>query len=247
MSTAVINSELDTAITGEEEFLCRVAGLTIHPLETSCKDPQYVVRLPGGKLIRISKKVREVLDELELPITHGQLASNLACRWNHVVTPDDVRQIISRLLKPSHLLAGDDTSNKPPARTSGSFWWRKFLLQDFFFSFKLIPSSVVTKVARRTAPIINKFLVPVVVALLILASISAYRDFAALRDSGQFKITDPAQYMLVLIYVFLSIVFHEIGHASAVAKFGGVPDDIGFGLYFIYPALYANVNQSWYF
>src|SRR5262249_52518766 len=116
MSTAVISSELDTAFTSEEETLCRVAGLTIHPLETSCKDPQYVVRLPSGKLIRISKKVREVLDELELPITHGQLASNLACRWNYVVTPDDVRQIISRLLKPSQLMAGQNqTPDKPPA------------------------------------------------------------------------------------------------------------------------------------
>jgi putative peptide zinc metalloprotease protein len=42
-----------------------------------------------------------------------------------------------------------------------------------------------------------------------------------------------------------ALVAHELGHASACARFGAAPSEIGFLLYLIYPAFYSNVSAAW--
>jgi putative peptide zinc metalloprotease protein len=40
-------------------------------------------------------------------------------------------------------------------------------------------------------------------------------------------------------------LFHELGHASACRRFECPHGDIGFALYFIYPAFYTDVTKVW--
>lgn len=47
-----------------------------------------------------------------------------------------------------------------------------------------------------------------------------------------------------LLYL-LSVFFHELGHAAAVMRYGGRPLGIGIGLYYIFPAFYTDVTESW--
>jgi putative peptide zinc metalloprotease protein len=44
---------------------------------------------------------------------------------------------------------------------------------------------------------------------------------------------------------FFSIIIHEIGHATALVKYTSKTGAIGFGIYYIFPVLYADVNASW--
>jgi putative peptide zinc metalloprotease protein len=52
---------------------------------------------------------------------------------------------------------------------------------------------------------------------------------------------------LVLLATLFSVLIHEVGHASAVARFGGKPGSIGIGLYILLPVFYADVSQVWTF
>jgi putative peptide zinc metalloprotease protein len=52
-----------------------------------------------------------------------------------------------------------------------------------------------------------------------------------------------------LVFSYIAIVgitlFHELGHASACRRFECPHGDIGFALYFIYPAFYTDVTKVW--
>jgi putative peptide zinc metalloprotease protein len=227
-----------------------VEGFSVSPLDTSYKEPRCAVKLANGKFIEISRKLCDVLLEIDGRATVGQIATNLSRKWNIAVTPSDVQAVIERFLIPYQLIANGNhrpSQGPSPAERPKTNWWRKFLLQDFFFHFKLIPSDVVAAAAKHTAPLFAPPLAVVVIGALIGVNVLAYPELVALMKSGQLRITHPLEYLWILLLVFASILFHELGHASAIVRYGGKPDHIGFGLYFIYPALYANVNQSWSF
>ena len=57
------------------------------------------------------------------------------------------------------------------------------------------------------------------------------------------KIT--ANYWVSAILFLISAIFHEFGHASASTFYKTSPKDIGFGIYLIYPVLYADVSRVW--
>ena len=50
---------------------------------------------------------------------------------------------------------------------------------------------------------------------------------------------------LTVPLVLLSAIFHELGHAAALAKGGGKPGRIGFGFYYILPSFFADVTAAW--
>ncbi len=51
---------------------------------------------------------------------------------------------------------------------------------------------------------------------------------------------------IMLYGCFLIIILlHELGHATAAYRFGIEPQEIGFGLYFIFPVFYTNVTGIW--
>ena len=54
-----------------------------------------------------------------------------------------------------------------------------------------------------------------------------------------------AHYLGAIALVLLSLLVHEFGHAAACAFFGARPDEIGAGVYLMYPAFYSDVNDAW--
>ena len=49
----------------------------------------------------------------------------------------------------------------------------------------------------------------------------------------------------LLVFMVVSSLFHELGHASACKHFGIRHGGIGFGLYLNFPVLYTDVTEVW--
>lgn len=47
------------------------------------------------------------------------------------------------------------------------------------------------------------------------------------------------------IFLFLSHIFHELGHALACRSFGANTGTIGFGFYSIFPVFYIDLSDTW--
>ncbi len=65
------------------------------------------------------------------------------------------------------------------------------------------------------------------------------------RAIGSHASLGPSEWTLLVLVIYLSIFFHELGHCSACVCYGIRHGEIGVGIYFIYPVLYADVAQSW--
>lgn len=49
----------------------------------------------------------------------------------------------------------------------------------------------------------------------------------------------------VIIVMYLSLIFHEFGHASAAKRCGINAGKIGIGFYFISPVMYVDITNAW--
>jgi putative peptide zinc metalloprotease protein len=229
----------------------RRRGYTIEPIDVTGTDGKLAVRFENGKRTQITRKLNDVLTEIDGKSSCEEIAGRLAGLWQTPVTAGDVEGVVERFLRPYQLVvAGDEPDSAPaqqPVKSWGKRWLDKLLLQDFFFSFRLVPREHVTAITRHTAFLFSPAIVAVSLAAFVVANWFLYREVVALRAAAKLGLTVPSDYLLVLLLLLGGVLFHEIGHATAVSRYGAVPDHIGFGLYFIYPALFANVNESWRF
>jgi putative peptide zinc metalloprotease protein len=235
---------------GRHRVYRRRAGFTVEALDAHGEDGKLVVRFQNGKRLQITPKLHRLLAEVDGESTCEEIARRLQASWGAAVTAADVEGVAERFLRPYQLVAGagePDAAAEPPKRSWVQRWRDKLLLQDFFFRFTLVPRTVVQAVTRHTQVL---FASPVVVAVLASFAVMTwvlYAELAARRAAGTLGLTSPADYLVLVLLLLAGVLLHEVGHASAVARYGAVPDHIGFGLYFIYPAFYANVNESWRF
>lgn len=51
--------------------------------------------------------------------------------------------------------------------------------------------------------------------------------------------------LLIFLSLFVSVLFHELGHSSACMRYGIPPGYIGFGFYIIFPVFFAEVTKAW--
>jgi len=79
----------------------------------------------------------------------------------------------------------------------------------------------------------------IAIILVALASVTFAMTFQ--RDPEMSAAAIGWGYM----WLVLSLFTHELGHASALARFGRTPGGIGFTFYVVYPALYSDVTDAW--
>ncbi|NJM95342.1 MAG: M50 family metallopeptidase [Acaryochloridaceae cyanobacterium CSU_5_19] len=55
----------------------------------------------------------------------------------------------------------------------------------------------------------------------------------------------PGQVGWAILFFMISLLMHELGHASACVRYGGRPSEIGFTVYLLWPAFYSDVSDAW--
>ncbi len=102
---------------------------------------------------------------------------------------------------------------------------------------RLFPKSLVMSIASPMAALYRVWAAGPLVAFILAIGIVALKSGGTrMPHEGYFY-----AYLLFLVSLFL----HEFGHAAACYRFGQEPDEIGFTIYLIYPALYSNVTSAW--
>jgi putative peptide zinc metalloprotease protein len=121
-------------------------------------------------------------------------------------------------------LDGDGTDVRPKAF---GFWCRT----------RLFPKNLVMSIARPMAALFRGWAAGLLVAFILAIGIVALK-------SGGTRMPHEGYFYAYLLFM-VSLFLHEFGHAAACYRFGQEPDEIGFTIYLIYPALYSNVTSAW--
>ncbi len=107
-----------------------------------------------------------------------------------------------------------------------------------WFKHRVIAGSLSRRIGRSCS-----FLYDPRLAALLLVAISA--ALWSIRSISLKLNLDTSAFFPAYCLFLLSLLAHEFGHASASARFGVDPGDIGFGIYLIYPSFYTDVTATW--
>ena len=198
------------------------------------KEPRYNVRRPNGEMVQFTEILYLIADEIDGSSDYAQIAERVSERSGRKVTADNVKTLIDNNLGPDGFIAGHEArSEQPKADPLLALKWK----------FTLLPGGAVNFVAALLRPL---FWPPVIVAALV--------GFAAL-DVWYFATHGVAQSLRDLIYqplivlmiyglLIVSVLWHELGHATGCRYGGARPGRIGFGIYLVWPAFFTDVTDA---
>ncbi len=196
-------------------------------IDTSEREPAYVLRGANGGYIKLSASAHFLLTQIDAGATADELAERLSRDLGRVVTADEVRAAHAQVSR--QVAAIEGRTQRP---STAGLWFRV----------RCLPRPAIDWLSRRLSFALH----PVVVLPLAVTMI-----FAALRAAGDIStrhraMMDPGSLFFPVFALFvLSMLMHELGHATACARYGVSARDIGFGLYLIFPVAYSDVSAAW--
>lgn len=190
-------------------------------LDTCEREPVFLLSGRNGSRLRLSESALQLLRLREAGVTPEAIAEALG-RNGRTITAEEVERRYRKLLGHVETLEAN-----PTIRPMG-----------FLIRFRLLPEAVVARIADRLRHAFRPAGVQAGLVLLALAGV-------ALAASGPTLSVTPASFWTGYALLLVSVLAHELGHASACAYYGVRPSDIGATLYLIYPALYSNVSAAW--
>jgi len=201
-------------------------GVTISEFsDGSAPGSRFLVEV-GEVCFVASAAMRDVLTALsEGPQTLEELAEVYERQTGQSVEPELLSELLASRIPASLFDHTPDPTSKPP----------------FFFSMRLIPGRVLRPLtARMTWMFSRPFVFAVLCAFVVVEYFVFSRSLMVIHHQLQFG-------EVVAFYVFLtaSTLFHELGHATACQRYDCPHGDIGFGMYFIFPAFYNDVTKAW--
>jgi putative peptide zinc metalloprotease protein len=190
-------------------------------VDTSERHPVFLLAGKNGSRLRLSESAQKLLRLRGAGVSSEAIAEALA-RGGKAVSAAEVEA------RYRELLARIETIERASGDNPMGFWFR----------FRLLPEALVARLASFLALAFE----PRAAAVLVLLAAVAGVRLAELRPAAEWS---AASFWLGYVLLVVSVVAHELGHASACAYFGVRPSDIGATLYLIYPALYSDVSGAW--
>lgn len=195
-------------------------------VDTSEREPVYLLLGRNGAHIRLSASAVQLLRQVGHGASFERLAEALSQRDGKRIAPADVEAAYHKIIAQIAKIEGQGD------RLRGAFWFRRGIL----------PGRFVTRIAGACAAAFHPLSVVVLVAAAVV--FAAVTDISALVPRSDLSV-EPTAFWPAFGLFLASLVAHEIGHASACARYGATPSEIGLGLYVIYPVFYSNVTAAW--
>ena len=202
-------------------------GITMIPYQDDAGTaaPRFLLTL-GGNYFLVSAKARAlVLALLRTPADADELEIGFEAESGQHVPAPQLLALVSQTLPPALFLDAPEPARDLP----------------FIVSLTLLGPRFATRVTGYLAWLFSPMLAwPLVglFAVLHLFTLPVAMHQASIAFSAREGILLACLYML-------SGLIHELGHTAACRHFRCPHGGIGFGLYLIFPAWYADVTQAW--
>ena len=191
-------------------------------VDTSEGHPVYLLAVGQQRTyLRLSPSAYYLLQQRSLDVSFTALAATMS-QAGKSVSPTEVEMAYDTVVERITNIAQHGPS------MGGGFLWRRTLL----------PEPLVVRLASWLSvafrmPIASWLLAEIIVAMALVP-----------RQALTFHVT-PAGFVWSYVLFLGSLLMHELGHASACARYGTRPREIGLTIYLIYPAFYSDVSAIW--
>lgn len=196
----------------------------------------WIARRADGQMIQLTEVLYAIAAAADGRRDLNAIAAHVREASGRAVNADNVGTLIEDRLRPIGVLAEADGSSPEIAKA------------DQLLALKLKTSVIPERVVETICTVFKPLFLPPVV-LVVLAGLVVFDIWvffvhgigAGLREA----LYNPATMFLLLGLVVVGTAFHECGHAAGCAYGGARPGVMGAGLYFVWPAFYTDVTDSY--
>lgn len=187
--------------------------------------PRYLVEA-GDSCFVVNQAVHDLLVAFrDEPENIDDLAQSFRRISGHDVPANTLRDILNERV-PAVVFSG---VAEPPRPT------------PFLLHFQLIPAWLLRSITHRL-----RWLYSAPLAALAVVGFGVIEILTFRASVDQMKVVLPWSQLAILYFlVILCGLFHEFGHATACTRFDCPHGGVGFGLYLVFPAFYADVTKAW--
>jgi putative peptide zinc metalloprotease protein len=205
-------------------------GIEISPLYTAAQDPKFLVRNGESQQFQVSSSLHRILALIDGKRTLSEIAEAYARETGRPFTGSEIEKLIGEYLVPNGLVALTGMEYSAPRTKS-------------YMSIRIpIFSQAVVRPFTRVLQYL--FWPPLMIGGILMAGISEFFFFSQGMAISFDNLTVSNLLALYALFM-LSTLFHELGHSSACHRYGARHGAIGFGVYWIFPVLYADVSDVW--
>jgi len=196
-------------------------------VDTSEREAVFLLTTEGGRYLRFTGSAFHLLRMVNEGRSLEEIAARFSRDGDRSVTAEQVESAYHRLMERVEEL---DHSTDPA--TFGLKWPRQ-----------IIPASAVRHISGALTGFFQWPAAIALIAVIAWAVVTGLHE----RSLGGAHLADVvlSHFWSGYALFLLSLIAHEFGHATACARFGARPAEIGVGIYFIYPALYSDVTDAW--
>lgn len=212
-----------------------IDDLQFYPFDNGSEREEYVAATPDGRQFRISSMTKRVLEQLDGQTSLETVAERLSTP-ELVIETGHIEPVLARYRSMGLLESADGQEAPTPVHQRLRLVGFPFLL-----SFDLIAARWADGMSRLGQGLFSSWAALLALGSILLAHVYVYREP---RPHVDISMDD---YLWVVLLAVASILIHEVGHSSALKRFGGEPGPIGFGLYLLMPVFFADVSQLWRF
>lgn len=196
----------------------------VEPFEPGDGRNRFIVAVDHQHFV-VDRPTAKLIDALRQPTTFDALASKMVGEIGHALAEGEVREVVEKRLPRSLFEQTGEAANSPLS-------WQRLL----FTPQALDP---LVRVTRRLMAWPVAIITVLALVVVDVAVVHRYFEGAAsLSAHGWGLLWAP-------LLIVLGVLIHELGHVSALARFGGRSGGIGFGIYWFFPTFYSDVTATW--
>ena len=224
---------------GAEKLYAMRKELEVFPLDSSSRQPKFVVRAGDNKSYVIPEKLKDILLLFDGTRTLQDVARAFSANEGVQVSDEQLRETAFVLFKTYNLIEEvrpeeHEQPTAPPERKRDSF--------EFVFRLPVVTARLARPVTDRLTWLFSPAAVIPATLLIALTQIA----FMGRLFTPRFTIPlGPADLLIYYALVVATAAFHELGHAAACRRYGCEHGTIGVMLYMIFPAFYVNLSNAW--
>ena len=200
------------------------------------KETPFLARRADGQTLQLTALLYSVAAHADGRRDEAAIATAVSEEIGRKVSPDNVRFLVEKKLRPLGVLAAADGSSPELTRP------------DPLLALKFRTAVVPARLTRGLTTLFRPLFWPPVLALVI-AGFLALGAWLLLEHGIAQGLRHAIYQPLLLLGMFAAVVvataFHETGHATACRYGGAKPGVMGVGLYIVWPAFYTDVTDAY--
>lgn len=205
--------------------------IEIKILDTSYVEETYLIKA-GERQYEISAKYAQLLKLIDGKRSIEDITTEFSKVINRPVSSADIKNMIDNDLILTGIVSfGDSFTEAPKKRTY------------LHFRFPLIKENKLYPVANLFHQLFDIKIMIVLISFVTITQLYFYLFLDAPLTSV--VLISGTDLSLATLLVFVSLLFHELGHISACHHYGAKYQNVGVGLYFYFPAFYSDVTGAW--